>query len=195
VRLRFLCSPVELLGENDRLTQVKIEQNELFDRGGGRLGARGTGHFDTLDSQLLFRSIGYRGTALPGVPFDESWAVVSNDKGRVTDGRGGEVVPRLYTAGWIKRGPVGLIGTNKTDAKETFECMLQDAALLTERAGSDRATVVQQLKARGARPISLNDWQVIDELETANGRKREKIREKFCNSQAMLDALDKARQS
>jgi ferredoxin--NADP+ reductase len=190
VELRFLCSPVELRGDARGLSSVQVEENELYDRGGGRLGARGTGVFSELETRLLFRSIGYRGTPLSGVPFDEGWAVVPNAAGRVTQSRDEAVVPRLYAAGWIKRGPVGLIGTNKTDAKETFESMLEDAERLVQRVDVTREQVEAKLRERGARPISLAEWRIIDELEIANGKKRDKIREKYTSPTAMLEALD-----
>ena len=191
VRLRFLCSPVELLGGN-RVEAVKVEKNRLIERGEGRFSAEGTGQFETFGTHLVFRSIGYRGTALPGVPFDEEWGVVCNTKGRVTECRGGRVVPRLYTAGWIKRGPVGLIGTNKTDAKETVDQMLQDAAI-QRPIGSPSSAVVDLLLERGVQMVTIADWRVIDELELAQGKKLGKVRLKLCSPQAMLEALKASR--
>lgn len=191
VRLRFLCSPVELLGR-DRVEAVKLEKNRLVERSPGRFSAEGTGQFETLDTALVFRSIGYRGTALPGVPFDDEWGVVCNTKGRVTECRGGAVVPRLYTAGWIKRGPVGLIGTNKTDAKETVDQMLQDAA--SQRPiGAPKQAVLELLMQRGVQVVTIADWQVIDELELAQGKKLGKVRAKLCSPKAMLEALKASR--
>jgi len=192
VRLKFLCSPVELLPKEGRSGTVKVEHNRLVTRDGGRLSAEGTGQFEELPSDLIFRSIGYRGTALPNLPFDEGWGVICNDQGRVTECRGGPPIPRLFTAGWIKRGPIGLIGTNKTDAKETVEQMLAEAKSLTpSHSGSD--AIARLLSERGVRTVSFADWRVLDELELANGQRRGKVREKFCTAEAMLDALAAAR--
>lgn len=188
VRLRFLCSPAALEGA-ERVEQVKIEQNRLVTRDDGRISAEGTGQFDSLKTELVFRSIGYRGTALPDVPFDESRGVICNDHGRVTASRGGQVVARVYVAGWIKRGPVGLIGTNKTDAKDTVDQMLADVAAGLSQNASPAATITNLLIARGVRSVNKAQWRSIDELEVANGEKRGKIREKFYSAKAMLDAL------
>ncbi len=188
VRLKFLCSPAELSGHGGRVEKMKIEKNRLVERDDGRTSAQGTGQFEELATRLVFRSIGYRGTALPDLPFDDAWGVVCNDKGRVTECRNGSVIPRLYTAGWIKRGPVGLIGTNKTDAKETVDQMLVEARELTP-LGVGREAVDELLERRGAKPVSINDWRIIDELEIARGKELGKVREKFCRSHLMLDAL------
>lgn len=188
VRLRFLCSPVELEGK-DHVEQVKIERNRLVTRDNGRVSAQGTGKFDSIKTELVFRSIGYRGTALPDVPFDEAWGVICNEHGRVTTSRNGEVVSRLYVAGWIKRGPVGLIGTNKTDAKDTVDQMLADLAAGLSQNASPASAVTDLLTERGVRCVNKAQWRSIDEVEVANGQKRGKIREKFHTTQAMLEVL------
>jgi ferredoxin--NADP+ reductase len=190
VRLRFLCSPVELLGEGGHVRQVKVEANELVETPEGKTRARGTGRFETLEAGLVFRSIGYKGTALPGVPFDERAGTIPNREGRVLSSPGGQVVDNLYTVGWIKRGPSGLIGTNKSDAKETADCMLNDAlraetAKRLPKAGS----VLELLSARKVRVVDLAAWKRLDALETARGTQLGKVREKFYDANDMLDAL------
>ena len=117
--LRFLVSPVAILGD-DRVEAVEVVRNELVEEG-GRLVARPTGELEVIPAGLVLRSVGYQGVALPGVPFDERKGTIPNDRGRV------EGAERTYVAGWIKRGPSGVIGTNKKDATETVELLLEDA--------------------------------------------------------------------
>ena len=191
VILRFLVSPVELCGQ-DRVEAVRIEQNELVTRPDGSASARGTGRFETLESGLVMRSIGYYGTALAGAPFDERAGTIPNDRGRVTEGKGGSVIPGLYVVGWIKRGPTGLIGTNKNDAKETAELMLEDARALDREMSEPRAAraVEELLGDRGVRVVGYAEWRRLDELESKSGKELGKVREKFCSVEAMLAALD-----
>ncbi|MEZ5366167.1 MAG: FAD-dependent oxidoreductase [Bryobacterales bacterium] len=127
--LRFLVSPVEILGdENGRVTGVKIVKNKLVKGADGYVSPQPTGETEILDAGLVFRSVGYRGMALPGPPFDQRKGVIPNERGRVFDPANSEPVTGLYAAGWIKRGPSGLIGSNKACARETAEEMLSDAA-------------------------------------------------------------------
>ena len=123
--LRFLVSPVAILGE-DQVEGVEIVQNELVAEG-ERISARATDQRETIPAGIVFRSVGYRGVALPGLPFDEARGTLLNDGGRVLD-ESGEPLAGVYCAGWIKRGPTGVIGTNKKDATETVKLLLEDAA-------------------------------------------------------------------
>src|SRR3954465_7476324 len=120
VVLRFLTSPVEIVGDG-RVEGVVVERNELVQADDGSLKARSTGERETIPAGLVFRSVGYRGVALEGVPFDDARAVIPNDLGRVLTEAGGEQLPGQYVVGWIKRGPSGIIGTNKRDAQETVK--------------------------------------------------------------------------
>jgi ferredoxin--NADP+ reductase len=189
VRLRFLTSPVEVLGDGNRMTAVRIERNELVDAGDGRLKARGTGETETIEAGLILRSIGYRGVASEGVPFDERSGTIPNEAGRVLTAPGGEFVPGVYTAGWIKRGPSGLIGTNKGCAKESAACMLADAEQRTTRELPPRDAISELLSSRSVRVISFDDWKKLDELELATGAKQGKVREKFSNIDEVLGVL------
>ena len=117
--LRFLVSPVEILG-TDRVEGIRIVHNELVEGDDGALRARPTDIAEELDCGLVFRSIGYLGTRIDGVPFDDQSCTIPNERGRI-DGRSGE-----YAVGWIKRGPTGIIGTNKRDAQETVDTLLED---------------------------------------------------------------------
>jgi ferredoxin/flavodoxin---NADP+ reductase len=194
VVLRFLVSPVELLAEAGRVNGVRIELNELVKKSDGSSSARGTGQHEVLPAGVVMRSIGYHGTALSGVPYDERGGVIPNVEGRVTNGRGGPVIPGVYAVGWIKRGPTGLIGTNKNDAKETADRMLEDVVGLTPAGDEYRShgAIDALLKRRGVRAVSFADWRRIDAAELALGKQAGKVREKFCSASEMLAALEKA---
>jgi ferredoxin/flavodoxin---NADP+ reductase len=193
VRLIFLASPVEILGQDGRARTIRVEQNVLVPKPDGQVGVRGTGQHELHDAGLIFSAIGFHGTAIPGVPFDERRGIVPNDGGRVLDAAGAPM-PGLYAVGWIKRGPQGLIGSNKGCAAETVRIMLADATAETERKRPSGA-IEQLLDRRGARPVSFPQWRVLDELERAAGRKLGKVREKFTTVASMLAALDSAAKS
>lgn len=126
IALRFLVSPTELIGDEEgKVSAIKLVRNKLVLEG-GRIRPVPKDEFETLDVGLVFRSIGYHGVPLPDVPFNESWGVISNEKGRISDPSTGNHITGLYTSGWIKRGPSGVIGTNKTDSSETVDCMIED---------------------------------------------------------------------
>ena len=188
VRLVFQASPVAILG-SDRVTGMRIEHNTLSHRADGSVSAIGSGKFDEIPCGLVLRSIGYRGVAIPGVPFDEARGVIPNEHGRI-HGADGHAIPGLYAAGWIKRGPTGLVGTNKGDAKETVHALLADARLLhATHAPCDRDGIVRRLRERGVRALSFADWQRLDLLELEAGKARGKVREKLVSIEAMLAAL------
>jgi ferredoxin--NADP+ reductase len=158
--LRFLTSPVAILG-TDRVEAIEIVRNELVEEK-GRIVARPTGETETIPCGLVLRSVGYKGVSLPGVPFDEASGTIPNDRGRVA---GAE---RTYVAGWIKRGPSGVIGTNKKDATETVELLLGDAragALTGARGGN----LEQLLEERGIQFVEYTGWLAIDAAERAAG--------------------------
>ncbi|MGH2625281.1 MAG: FAD-dependent oxidoreductase, partial [Anaerolineales bacterium] len=125
--LRFLVSPVELIGKDGHVAGMRLVHNVLGATAAGSLSAKPSDRFEELAVGLVFRSVGYRGVPLPGVPFHEQWGVILNEKGRVLDPASKQPVTGLYAAGWIKRGPTGVIGTNKPDAGETVQQMLADA--------------------------------------------------------------------
>ena len=134
---------------------------------------------------ILFRSIGYNGVAIPGVPFYERWGTIPNEAGRITSEQGGAVVPGLYTAGWIKRGPSGIIGTNRACAVESVEALLEDLGQLdADRPG--REALYQILDRNGVRHVNFTQWEKIDAAEVAAGEPRGKPREKFTRRAEML---------
>ncbi len=159
--LRFLVSPVAILG-GDRVEGVEVVRNELVEEG-GRIVARPTGETEVLSAGLVLRSVGYQGVALAGVPFDEGSATIPNHGGRVDDAE------RTYVAGWIKRGPSGVIGTNKKDATETVELLLEDARAGRLVRSGDGRPLADVLAAKGVRFVDQAGWQAIDAAERAAG--------------------------
>ena len=187
LELRFYVSPVEILGKT-RVEGLRLERNRLELTKSGYLNAVGTGEFETLPVGMVLRSVGYRGVALPGVPFDARRGVIPNDGGRVLTAPGGEVVPGEYVAGWAKRGPSGVIGTNKADAAETVARLLEDAPVLP-RVGDEAAdprAIVQLLRERGVTFVTFEDWRALDRFETEAGRRGGRPRVKVTRVEEML---------
>jgi len=184
---QFLRSPVEILGES-RIEKIKIEHNQLSGEP-FKQSARGTGNTYELEAGILFRSIGYRGVPIPGVPFHDSWGTFPNVDGRITEND--DVVPQLYTAGWIKRGPSGIIGTNRADSVATVKSLLQDIDQLDSgdsKQGTDKIYPI--LDERGVRYINYKEWEKIDEKEIEMGKPKGKPREKFTHVNEMLAVID-----
>ncbi|MFD7320439.1 FAD-dependent oxidoreductase [Streptomyces sp. NPDC059875] len=162
IRLRFFLRPVELLGEGGRVAAVRFERTEPDGAGG----VRGTGRYEEIEAQLVLRAVGYKGVALPGLPFDEARGTVPNEAGRVL--RDGAPSAGEYVAGWIKRGPTGVIGTNRPCAKETVTSLLADAAELADRPVP--ADPVGALRDLGHEPVAWRGWLSIEAAESALGR-------------------------
>ena len=187
--LRFLVSPTHILGD-DRVEGVRIVRNELVADGSDRLRPRPTGETEEIEAGLVFRSVGYRGVALPGVPFDERRGVVPNEAGRVI-GPDGAPVPGLYVAGWIKRGPSGVIGTNKPDAHETANAMLEDAdrGATLHPSAPDADAAERLVRARQPACFDYGDWRRLDAHEVALGEAAGRPRVKLTRVEDMLEAL------
>lgn len=191
VRLRFLVSPVELIGKDGHVAAVKLERNQLVGDAQGKVRVQGTGKFETIEVGAVFRAIGYFGSAIPGLPFDPRSGLVPSHAGRVT-GDDGEPAPGLYVAGWIKRGPSGLIGTNKADAVATVSSLLADHERgKTGLRRYDPDVLLATIAARGVRVISYADWRRLDALELERGAAAGKVRQKFTRLEDMLAALDR----
>lgn len=161
IRLRFFLRPVELLAEHGHVGAVRFERTAPDGRGG----VTGTGRYEDIEAQLVLRSVGYRGVPLEGLPFDSRTGTVPNLSGRVL--REGLVAPGEYVAGWIKRGPTGVIGTNRPCAKETATCLLQDAPGLVSKAVPEDS--ITALRAEGADPVEWRGWQSIERAEAELG--------------------------
>jgi ferredoxin/flavodoxin---NADP+ reductase len=189
--LRFLVSPVALIGDAaGDVSALRLVRNELFATPTGTLQARPTGAHEELPVGLVFRSVGYRGVPVPGVPFNESWGVILNEKGRVLDAETKQPVDGEYATGWIKRGPSGVIGTNKPDAAETVTAMMEDlSAGRVGRPSEGRDALAALVRARQPHVVSYDDWRRLDAIETARGRAAGRPRVKFTRVDEMLAAL------
>jgi len=190
IHLRFLLSPIAIEADasGTRVGAVVLERNRLEARADGSLSAKGTGVTERLDAQLVFRSVGYRGQAMPGLPFDERWSVVPNDRGRVLTERDGEPVAGWYVAGWIKRGPTGVIGTNKACAVETVTTLLSDDLPAIASTDAVPAAVDALLAQRGVQVVDAEGWRRIDAAETTAGAAVGRPRVKLCTREALLTA-------
>ncbi len=192
--LRFLVSPVELIGdENGHVKQMRLVHNVLYATDAGSLRSKPTDQFETLDVGLVFRSIGYRGVPLPGVPFNDSWGVIPNAGGRVLDPATHEPLLGQYTTGWIKRGPTGVIGTNKPDAAETVDNMIADARAGRVLSPTQPAAAAVEALVRDRQPevVTFADWQRLNALELSRGKEQGRPRVKFTSVADMLAALGK----
>jgi ferredoxin--NADP+ reductase len=185
--LRFLVSPVEILG-GDRVEGIRFVHNELVEADDGSIRPHPTDITEELDCGLVFRSIGYRGSRIPGVPFDEQSCTIPNERGRI-DGRTGE-----YTVGWIKRGPTGIIGTNKRDAQETVDTVLEDldAGRLAAPADPDRDSVEALIAERQPDAVSYAGWQAVDRAEREAGEPHGRPRVKLCSFEELLETAKDA---
>jgi len=184
----FLKSPIEISGA-DKVEKIVLEHNRLEGEA-FRQSARGTGKTMEIEAGILFRSIGYKGEPMPGVPFDEYDGVFPNTSGRITD-KNDNPIPQFYTAGWIKRGPTGIIGTNRADSVATVASLLNDLLLLDsedDKPGSEG--IYPLLDDRNIRYISFDEWKKIDQCEIDRGQEKGKPREKFTSVDDMLQLLD-----
>ena len=184
LHLVFRRSPKEIRG-NVRVASIVFERNRL-EGPPGKVRAIPTGELEELSCGLLFRSVGYRGVAIPGLPFDEKSGTVPNAAGRVT--LNGAPLKGLYVAGWIKRGPTGVIGTNKPDSQQTVESLIADTDGLAPCEIPDTASVLKFLNARGIQVVSFADWQRIDAIEVERGAAFGKPREKIVEREELLAA-------
>ena len=189
LRFRFLVSPVAILGD-EHVEAIEIVRNRLEERD-GRIVAVATDEHETIPCGLVFRSVGYRGVALPDVPFDESRGTIRNDGGRVLD-ENGEPLPGIYCAGWIKRGPTGIIGTNKKDATETVQRLLEDARAgrIVHAAAATAEAVDALLDERGVRRVVYTGWLAIDALERSRGEPLGRPRVKLVTWDELREAAE-----
>ena len=192
LHVRFLVSPVELLGDaRGRVRGVRLVRNRLVESPGGGINAEPAGEFEELEAGLVFRSVGYRGVALPGLPFDERRGVIPNDKGRVIDPQTQQPLAGVYVTGWIKRGPSGVIGTNKPDSVETVASMLADAQRQAHWQPSHPEAAAAEALVASRQPFTVTyaDWRRLDALECSNGEACGRPRLKFASIEEMLAAL------
>jgi ferredoxin--NADP+ reductase len=187
--LRFLVSPVELIG-TDHVEAIKVVKNQICERA-HFLSPCPTDEFETIPVGLVFRSIGYRGVPLPDIPFDEENGVIPNAQGRILHADHNPVAGE-YVVGWIKRGPTGIIGTNKPDAQETTQQILNDIARgkLLDPVEPTHDAVDALLHGRGVHFVTYDDWRILDRLEIERGARIGRPRMKFTRVQEMLAMVD-----
>jgi ferredoxin--NADP+ reductase len=183
LRFRFLRSPLEILG-TERVEGVRLSINRL-ESDGDRVRAVDTGRRETIPADLVVRAVGYHGTPLPGVAFDEGSGIIPNDHGAVIGG------DREYVAGWIKRGPIGVIGTNRADAVETVDRLLSDLAAVTSRAATAEQ-IFNWLQRSCPDMIDHAGWIEIDRYETTLGQQSDRPRVKLVTIDELLAAARKA---
>lgn len=165
LHLHFFASPVEILGDGGKVSGIRFERTALNPDGAS---VHGTGQYFDHSVQAVYRAIGYFGTALPEVPFDEKHGVISNQGGRVIDASGSHL-PGLYATGWIKRGPVGLIGHTKSDATETIENLVADVDSLSTPADGSTESLLAKLDERGVKYTNWDGWLRLNAFELALG--------------------------
>jgi ferredoxin--NADP+ reductase len=183
LHLHFYAKPLEVVaGPDGRVASFRYERTEPDGAGG----VRGTGEFRSVDVQAVYRAVGYFGSPLEGVPFDEKRGVIPNHEGQVL-ASGDEIMPGVYATGWIKRGPVGLIGHTKSDAMETISHLVNDQASWWSPAFPDEASVVELLESRGVPYTDLEGWHRLDAHEIALGEPEGRARIKVVPRDEMVD--------
>ena len=192
LHMRFLVSPVELEGDaNGRVKAVRLAHNRLVKATDGSIACEANGEFESLPAQMVFRSVGYRGVPLEGVPFREKAGLIPHVKGHVLDGEGGAPLAGHYATGWIKRGPTGVIGNNKADSVETVNTLIESAGKGALHAPADASPAAFEalVRARQPRFVSFADWKKLDALEVERGKPLGRPRNKFTRIEEMLAAL------
>ncbi|MGH1418890.1 MAG: FAD-dependent oxidoreductase [Hyphomicrobiaceae bacterium] len=187
IKFRFCLSPIALKGPQ-RVQEIFLTRNRLEGPAFSQV-ARSTEETETISCGLVFRSIGYRGVPLPGLPFDFSAGVLSNIKGCVVDGN--QFLRGLYVTGWLKRGANGIIGTNRADSIETIRSLRADIRDLTSETKPGIDGFLSILKTSGVKRVAFSDWLKIDSAEIERGNAKGKPREKFTRIDEMLDLLDR----
>jgi ferredoxin--NADP+ reductase len=185
IELRFLASPIEIQGDG-KVERVVIGRNELRRDDTGAIRPHDTGERETIEAGLVLRSIGYKGVPVEGVPFDDRRGVIPNEAGRVTEG--GKQLEGHYVVGWIKRGPSGVIGTNKKDAQDTVNSLFEDleAGRVPERSGAAPAALEALLAERRPDHVTFAGWEAIDRTEVERGKPQGRPRVKICSIEEMV---------
>ncbi|MDG2064967.1 MAG: NADP oxidoreductase [SAR324 cluster bacterium] len=191
VHFLFLTSPVEISGK-DKVEKICMVRNQLVKREDGSLGPEATDEISEAEAGLVFRSIGYHGKPMPDLPFDKKTGTIPNECGQVKDPENGNKLRnREYVAGWIKRGPSGVIGTNKQDAVETVHRMLETFLNKKMEAGKycNYPDIVPLLENRKVEYVSFADWKLLDAHETEAGQKQGRPRVKLTSIAEMLSVI------
>jgi ferredoxin--NADP+ reductase len=192
IYIRFLVSPKEIVEEDGKIAAVVLEKNRLRPTTSGYINSEGTGEYETIPCGLVLRSVGYKGVPLPGVPYDERRGTIPNEFGRVLSPGTDQTKPGEYVVGWAKRGPTGVIGTNKPDAVESVNSLLDDmrAGRITPASDDDPEAVVKLLDERNVRYVTIDEWRILNEMEIAKGVEQGRPRVKFTDLDEMIAILD-----
>ena len=191
LHLCFLISPMKIEG-SDRVESIELVHNEIV-KEGGILKAKATDEVMHLNVNMVFRSIGYLGAAIPGLPFADRRGTIPNDQGQLLDVVDGKLLNQEYTAGWIKRGPSGVIGTNKQDAMETVSRLKQNwQTSQTPQPKLVQDNLLDLFKEKKIQFVSFEDWKKLDKFELEQGHLNGKSRQKICEVQEMLDLIQSA---
>jgi ferredoxin--NADP+ reductase len=174
LHLHFFSAPVEVLGEDGKVVGLRVQHTKLDGTGN----VTPIDEFETFPIQAVYRAVGYFGSPVDEIPFDSKYGVIQNSEGRVLDGEGKQI-PGVYCTGWIKRGPVGLIGHTKADAIETISHVIADRAMWWTPAKPSEAEILETLDSRGVKYLEWKDWLTLDAKELAlgaqDGRERKKL--------------------
>ena len=181
LHLHFFSSPVEIIGENGRVKGLKIERTKLDGNGG----VVPTGEFREIPVQAVYRAVGYFGSELSEIPFDSKAGVIPNDKGRVLDSSGAHI-QGVYATGWIKRGPIGLIGHTKSDAIETIAQIIEDKPTWWQPSEPQEEAIVSLMDARGVKYVGWPEWLRIDAEEKRLGQAQDRERIKLVEREDFL---------
>jgi ferredoxin--NADP+ reductase len=188
-----LVSPIEILDDGaGNVSAVRVERNELRATADGYLNAHGTGEMSIIPAGMILRSVGYKGIALADVPYEERSGTINNREGRVIDRASGTPVSGEYVVGWAKRGPTGIIGTNKADAAETVERIVADLPTLTPAPEADVDAIERLLQGRGVKYVTIEGWRILDQIETMRGSDSGRPRIKITTIAEMLAAIEEA---
>jgi ferredoxin--NADP+ reductase len=191
IELRFLSSPVQVHGKAE-VEAIDVRRNEIVQADDGSIRARPVNEeVETIECGIVLRSVGYRAVPLPDVPFDERHFVLPNERGRVL-APDGEPLPGVYAVGWIKRGPTGILGTNKRDAEETIHCLIEDlkAGALSQPPKTDSEHIAALLAERKPDVVTAQGWRAIDAQELEHGRSEQRPRVKLASREQLLAAAE-----
>ena len=192
IKIRFLTSPVEIFSNGlGKVSGIRLVKNEIHRSSQGVLKARPSNMYEDLSAGLVLRSVGYLGSSVPGIPFDNKSGIICNVQGRILNPETQELLTGMYTCGWIKRGPTGVIGTNKADSVESINCLIEDvkSGKMLKPIDSSIVRIEELVRSRQPDALTFMDWKQLDNMERAKGSAVGRPRVKFTSTPSMLKAL------
>lgn len=184
----FFKTPISIQGKNNQVEKIILAKNNLVGEPGNQI-SQATEETIEIPCNTIFCSIGYKGIPMPGIPFDNEKHVISNNRGRIINENGKPLIG-FYTSGWIKRGPSGVINSNKVDSVETVNCLLEDIPNIPPGPIRDQNKILDLLKQKNIRVVTFDEWKKLDQEEIRRGKEKGKPREKFVTVKEMLDFLE-----